>query len=792
MAVACSFIIITSCGGGNPKTIVSYTPNPSDPSIGLSNVTGFDHNEDVPISQTESEYIVSTGGVDFFLDKNALNLTAQLGEKVVVRSLDSTIKLNGNTISVAPPSESSSGNNWVEFRGWYSQSDNLWYVARYRFWPEKPFVHLAFSVTDRHDDHPTEAHWESHWERRLLSDFKLMVDTDDDLGEQSVVQESAFSGGNPHTDPKITGTAFENEVQWRQERRSDGEIQLVHSADSSGKTFLRIYPRATGKFDLRLKQVPLLSPYPAANSVPVKIVHSGGEKSLIIDQGSNTNKLGEFTLDRNSYVQINAAGEGGDRIVFEKLELTASNGSVQSIGAKRVPDTVFSSRSINIIVKDFWQKFPIEASSEGNRFTLTGVKSPVKLVGGVGLTFDIGLNANPGESNENELLGLMQNPPNPSLPSWWSALDGVYTTEERYASLMSKTAGIIKGNDETSGNYGWMNWGDYQIGNSYFIDGGPTEDWGALQYDLAHGLLMSWLQTGDLYLWNRARASIRNAMDVQIAKFEPYFQKRSGAGIRKGACTNEFHWCQENIPEFNYHTRSLLLYSHLTREQWPKDIAQMVIDNSAYFSLTRPEWTFDHERILSWSLRNLVYGAHVFPEGTKYNSSPEGKGYPVMSIGSDYAEMLNRLVNRTVSEIEDTGVIPGDQPVWGGQIVEGLIIAFESGLLNQSLADRTYNAIKLTISDFVDNNLRKSGGEYEMIYSTGDKDWVYGANYGWFWINSLAWASLNIDAEYGKTFRSMYDWLQDLYLYESEFQTTRAWTGVMGFPSYGASLYENR
>jgi len=742
----------------------------------------------VAITESPSHFLIKTDNMDFEVDKHRLNLVALKSGERIVRSMASSLKLNDEAIRIGKPESFSHGDNWVEVRGWYSAADNLWYVARFRFWPDQPFVHLAFSLTDRHDDHPTEAHWDGRWEQREIENFRLFFRTETSLDYHNVGQLNAFSGGEYRIDPKIVERTAEGETHWRQEARADGTVQLFHWADNSGGTYLRIRPYQSGTFSLSLKQRPLASPYPAANAVEVIVKHVNGRDKITVDQGLAENALGSFILDEKSFVRISAKGEEGDRIVFETLELTRENGEKSVVQASRVPDHVLDTNGMGVVVKDFWKKFPISLTSKNRNIVLTGIKDPVQLAGGAGYTVDVGLNFDTDTAASQTLADLMNAPPAPSFPEWWHALDGVESHNTAYRNLINKSHAIINTNDAVSGNYGWMNWGDYQISGSYFTDGEPTENWGALQYDLGHGLLMAWMHTGDDYLWNRARASVRSSMDVQIAKFEPYLQKSSGAGLRKGECTVNFHWCQENIPEFNYHTRSLLLYAHLTGEQWPKDIAQMVIDNSAYFAHTRTDWLInDGSRPLGWALRNLYYGARLFPEGTHYSESQE-YGYAQMPAGMSYTTLLNNLVETLVAHVERTGLLPGDQPVWQGQILEGLMIAIDGELLSEELQDRALKVIAISLAYFDDNYLRqRDNGDFEMAYDTSSNDWADAATYGWFWVNSYAWAGQHIDDEYGERANELLSWLYRTYQHD-DYHTTRAWSGVMGFPSYATSL----
>ncbi len=792
---ALSVLLLACSGGGGgggentPTQPVATPNNPATPTTPVATPPPSNTPAGPSIVEDrDTMYAVQSGNVEFLVDKQSFNLQANRNGSSLINSIAASVRFNGQTLNIGTPEFNSSGSNWVQQQGWFDQARNLWYVARFRFWDDAPFVHLAFSITDRHEDNLTEAHWDNLWQQRQIEDLQISVQSASAVPNVSLTQENAFSGGNLDTDPRIEEVARASEVHWRQTQTDDNSIQLQHDRDNSGQTFVRIHPRVAGEFDLSLRQQPLFNPYPAANQVDIEIQHAGGLDRRTVDQGNPVNALGRFTLNQNSWVRMIATGVEGDRVVFGQLELADQNGTTRTVQASRLSDDLINADPVGLVVKDFWKKFPINASSSGTTLALNAIQNPISLVGGVGFSFDIGINADTTASPNSELVARLRATPEVAYPQWWPELDGRVVNNASYQQLQAMSSQIIRRNDEVSGNYGLMNWGDFQIGPSFYFNGDATEDWGALQYDLGLGLLNAWAQTGDEYLFNRAQAAVRSSMDIQIAKFEPYGQKRSGAGIRKGQCSDRFHWCQENIPEFNYHSRSLLLYSHLTGEQWPREIAQMVIDNSAYFSWSRRQWTVDHERILGWSLRNLYYGAEEFPEGTRYNDRRESSAYPHMVTGTSYTELLNGLVADTVSHIERNGRLPGVQPVWGGQIVEGLIIALESGHLDGSLATRTRGAIDTALRFFIANHMRGNAASgYDIAYDTTNGAWRDAEAYGWFWVNNLAWASENLDGSYRANFENFYDWLDARFRADATLQTTRAWTGVMGFSAYAAA-----
>lgn len=482
----------------------------------------------------------------------------------------------------------------------------------------------------------------------------------------------------------------------------------------------------------------------------------------------------------------------------QKIEQLKANG----LFVKRHKDSVLQSQQFALNIKDFWKKFPIAAEASGNTLSWVAIKESTILYGGVGLTIDFALSLDQQNFSAKELKALVDKEPVVSFPDWWLAMDGAPTQNYHYNNLLESTNTLIGGADVRDGNWGWKNYGDYQISVPYRNGKGQMVfNWGALQYDLTLGMMLSWMSTDDPWLWDRSRAAVRNIMDIQISKFHPYHQKRSGAGLRKGACPLEImHWCQEPIPEFNYHSRSLLLYSHLTGEIWPKEIARMLIDNSAYFAYTRTDWTAKYYRIGGWALRNLYYGHTLFgDEGTKYISKGE-PDWPEMSAGTSYKMITNKFVEHTVSIIEKNNGLGGNQPVWGGQLIEGLIIALDNDMLEPRLRERTRKAVETAVNRIIDEQLFRRGNTWWMVYvedpdpkREGEKPELRNFNtYGWFWVNSFAWVSKNTPSDHSEVTRTLITWLLREYKNNQDVRTPRAWSSLMGFPSYAINLLDEK
>ena len=379
---------------------------------------------------------------------------------------------------------------------------------------------------------------------------------------------------------------------------------------------------------------------------------------------------------------VNDADGWVDTFYFHKLAINGS-GVNQEISVNRLSDGLIDSQNVSLAVYDFWKKHPISAQAVNNTLSWTAIKTPTQLAGGTGLTIDFALSLDSANYSANTLATQLSTPPpTPAtkLPAWWHDIDGTLAANTEYDNFVEKTALFMRRDDEAKNNYGWKNWGDFQIDFGY-TTAAKYQNWGALQQDLGLGLMMAYLRTDDAAAWNRTKAAVRNIMDTQIAKFSPYSHKRSGAGRRKGECLDgEANTCQESIPEFDYHSRPLLVYYHHTGEEWARDVAHMIVDHATYFALTRGDWMSGVDRAAAWGLHNLYYGLKAFPEGTAYLDTQEGL-YPKMVKGSGYAEMYSDFVLKVVEQIEKNGGFPGEQPVWQGHILSGLILAYDSGVI---------------------------------------------------------------------------------------------------------------
>ncbi|MCG6118445.1 MAG: hypothetical protein MEQ07_09670 [Aquimonas sp.] len=691
------------------------------------------------------------------------------------------------------------GEDWIELRGWVSREESLAWALRLQLHPQQAAVGAWFSVFDRHMGHPTDAQWHRRWNDRTLGPVEFRFEAPTIKGGQRLLQTSAMSGGRPGMDPEIHTAAVAGFVHWEIQRQPDGLLQLEHAVDASGNSHVEILPRREGRYRLALHQRPLGSPYPAANRLSVRIEHAEGSEEVVVDQGRPRNPLGEFALDSDSRVRLIARDDEGDTAVFGELELIDADGRSERIGVRRHAGRVAEAGGLGLQIPEFWQKHPIEAGTRPGALYWRGVLEPTRLAGGAGFSLDFGLELDRACAGEGAADWLAQ-PRARALPDGLHPIDAVMVERADYRQLLGQLPDLLQGSSEWLNGYGWKSWGDYLVGGTYFARGVPHQDWSGLQYDLGTGLLLAWLHTGDPALWQRARAAIRNTVDTQVAKYEPYTQKRSGAGLRKGACPLDYtHYCQEPIPEYNYHARALLLWAELSGEAYPREVAQMVIDNSAYFAHTRTDWLLGSSRPMAWTLRNLVYGAGHFPEGTRYNGTRES-GWPQMPVGSRYETLLRSLLERYLPRLESEGGLPPDQPVWQGQVVEGLVLAADSGLLPEALAERTRAAALAAVHRFRSQQLRRQGNGWQMLYVAQPPEWTAADPYLGLWLTPMVWAWEQAGRPADPELAAAADWLLQIYLENRSsdpgsfsLRSPRMFSTLTSFPLYGLQrLHEAR
>ena len=644
------------------------------------------------MTETADQFQVKSGAYQWAISKSAFTVIDQASYQGIAKfeGGDARVDFLGSTSTFGPPSEFLTGNDWIELRGWADRSKQLWYVARYRFFENEPFAHLALSLMDRHDDYATDGPWDDYWTDRDLSNYQVSLRTATDLEGRYFTQLSSFTGREVGVDPDIILYANEGSpYQWRPDLAVD-DLELIHDVTedpsrSVGRTnSITWIPNYAGRANLTA----LLTPgqeYRSAEDVVYEIQHKGGVERLLLDQNSGEVEIGNFELDRNSAVSVFTESTSVQHGVVRAraLRVEPLDREPFEITFKRLPDDVLKDGGYALGVVDLWQHHPIEVFSSGRELIVNAIAEPTRWMGGMGLTLDLAIIMD-ADRSQDAMKAIKAPPAHRSLPDWWSPVDGTLAPHETYDHVVAKAHASIMEADHADDSFGWRGYGDYQIGVSYSFDHAAHQNWGGLQYDLVTGLLMGWVRTGDEDLWHRARAALRHQMDLAMTKFHAYAPKRSGHLLRKGECPKDnLITCQEGIPEFGYGYRGFLLWHHLTGEAWARDLAQQQIDALAYFGARTGDtvrsvndWLIEEgSRPGGWILKALVTGATVFPEGTKgYDDAGEGVDFPK---GTSYQKLLGELLDSFVTHINDEiGHYPSAQPIWSGQAIEALAMAY--------------------------------------------------------------------------------------------------------------------
>ncbi len=746
------------------------------------------------ISESNNAFLVTTDQYSWTLSKTRFSVieSASKAGREQLASGAAEAQFMGKTIRFGAPSEFSNGDNWVEIRGWASQADNLWYVARYEFADGQPHAKVAVTLTDRHEKSEVEGHWHSYWRNRMLSNVKYSVTSVAPLVAQSYSQLNAFSGFSDDSH-KISDLADNGQRStWSGTTNAAGKLvayQRVADRTIAKNQFTWLPKGIAGEAELLVEFGQLDSSIGSFlhKAAQYEITHANGTQVVTIDQGApQPISLGRFNLNDNSKVTLRAGNrtEAGTRFVVAGSLVVRSNSGTDIIDFSHLQDDEIDVFPSSFAVLDLWKHHPIRVFANTDRqFGVVGALEAVELNAGSSITLDLGFSL---EGNASGLASYLREAPViGAAPDWWSLYDGTLNASEDYDRYVGRTPELMQRADDDRNNYGWREYGDYQIGAPYYDGEGLLhQDWGSNQYDLATGLGLAWIRTGNPLSWQRWRAAVRFQMDTGISKFQPIRAKHGGAGRRKGDCTYALRIvCQEPIIEYSQGFRSLLLYHHYTGEEWAKDIAKMQIDGLAYNANRDLDvrWYIERgDRGPIWIMKGLLMGAKVFPEGTTHYSKNTFKDLPV---GTSYRALLDRYMAAILDSSDAAGHYPGDQPVWKGQIY-GVFAEYHDLLVaegNTALAARVRQRILQDVDTYMTSWYRVNQGKHEVLYQISRGNWYVSGNYPWLWIDALAIAyRLSGEQKYANFAEQMYTEADRLFSAKNV-ESPRNWSSVLTY-----------
>jgi hypothetical protein len=661
------------------------------------------------------------------------------------------VTLDTPRVTFGPPTETKRGADWVELRGW--AGEDLFYVARYQFFADRPFARLVLTLTDRRDKSPAPEPSDRYWKDLRWSNWRLEIGAPNGKpGRISQYNSYSFSSAAEPFVEVVGATGAPYQWTIPREPPDPSRFQIAHGAKDPANRVVW-HPMVDGKVELTA----LISPfhggaaYHAAKSATYEIVDAAGKISRVTAAQTGDVKLGTFTLNKSSTVRLLATG-GGEEIVLAG-DLRAGKSDVK-LGARS--DGILGDGNLSLIVKDFWQHHPISLVRTAGTIGWRAIEKPEHYTGGMGVTLEmmIAIDGPPAAAK-----AALEAPPNrrPPAPT---------DRGKRYDALVQLFAERWWADLEAQDSFGWRNWGDYQIGTSYTsATEGPVEEWANLQYDLPYGLLVAWQRTGDPGLWRFAQASVRHLMDVDLVKFHPFLDKLNGLVYRKGEMPRaQSHFGAEPVTDQGFAFRSLLLYYQLTGEEWARDLAKQNIDALVYYAVTRPQFVVRGGRPTAWMLRAALAGVEHFPDDSR----------PYRAIADGIAQQL-------VDYYKAYGRLPGRQPVWQGQIVEGLA---EYHRLTHNIE------VAQVITGYVRQLLKESvrklpDGNYELMYcihveSDCSPQWTNEENYLFLWLGPIAYAAqLSKDPLFTREADALFNYGADKM--RNRFDI-RSWASVLGFP----------
>jgi hypothetical protein len=679
-----------------------------------------------------------------------------------------SVEALGGTVVFGAPSEVKTGRDWVELRGWAQEDKHLWYVARYQFWAGKPYARLVLTLTDRHDRSPATEQSAKYWQHRTLARWRLEVGAPGGHPSQ-VTQHNSYSWSPPGGPWLEIVSKSGAPYQWTKnvtEYIPRDAFELVHSAGDPANQVVW-HPATTGAVELTALVKPFQggAAYENCNGASYEIVDGAGKVHAVAgDQSKETIPLGRFTLGRDSVVRLEATSSANKKMgcnaLAGPLRVAPAGGKAFVIAPGARHDGVLSDGPLTIALKDFWQHHPVTLFRTDKTIGWQAIEHPEEYTGGMGLTLEtmLAIDGPPAAART-----ALYAPPERKLPPGWSAADGSLGPNPRYDALLKLFAERVGPSLESLDNFGWRNWGDYQIGSSYTLNGENVEDWGNLQYDLPLGLLLAWMRTGDPALWDLAQASVRHLMDLDFVKFSPFEEKLNGLVYRKGEMPRQrSHISAEPIVSESFAYRSLLLYYHLTGEEWARDLAKQLIDRLCYYVRTRPQFVLQYGRDTSWMLRGPIAGAAEF-----------GK--------EPYQAVADTVVKQLVDYYQANGRLPGKQPVWQGQILEGLAI-YNERTPRPEVAKLIVDYSRKLLTDSM---RRAPDGQYEFMYCFPDagKDcgdvWSKDENYLYLWLGGISAAGrISKDPFFSK-------WADTLFTYGEakmrDRRDIRGWTTTLAF-----------
>jgi hypothetical protein len=175
-------------------------------------------------------------------------------------------------------------------------------------------------------------------------------------------------------------------------------------------------------------------------------------------------------------------------------------------------------------------------------------------------------------------------------------------------------------------------------------------------------------------------------------------------------------------------------------------------------------------------LRGALAGAREFPKDPRY----------------DYRKIADAIVDELLGYYREHHRLPGAQPVWQGQLVEGLAQYYDL-TKRADVAEAIVGHVRFLLKDAL---REKPGGGYEFLYCTPEggecksDEWTDEYNYGFLWLSSIAAAyRISKDPTLAASGERLFRDGEAHLLHET---AVRRWTSALAFPSLYLDVFGSR
>lgn len=290
-------------------------------------------------------------------------------------------------------------------------------------------------------------------------------------------------------------------------------------------------------------------------------------------------------------------------------------------------------RGVSVAVRHFWQQYPKSLAVDNRQITV-GICPPIKADTYTGFdpqtqdklyyylqngeyAFKLGVTKrhelfllhHQGDLESADITAQVtafQEPPLVVAPSSWYCRSGAFgdltptetSAYPKYDQMMKESLARYLQDREDSKEYGMLNFGDWYGERGY--------NWGNIEYDTQHALLVQYIRTGDRRFFAPAEWAVRHNMDIDTVH---YHHQPFRVGAQYTHCMGHvggYDWVgstaiqQGGFSVSHSWVEGLLEYYCLTGDNCARETAQLITD--LYNTRDLTNYDFTNCRVPGWHL----------------------------------------------------------------------------------------------------------------------------------------------------------------------------------------------